>query len=40
MRRLPGVAGSGTARFAGVNRRGSLVPGSYLDEDARLPAVA
>jgi len=34
LRRLPGVATSGTARFGGVNRRGSLVPSSYLDEDA------
>lgn len=40
LRRLPGVVGSGTARFGGINRRGSLVPASYLDEDARVPADA
>jgi len=35
LRRLPGVAGAGTARFGGINRRGSIVPSSYLDEDAQ-----
>lgn len=35
LRRLPDVVAAGTARFSGVNRRGSLIPAAYLDDEFR-----